>query len=292
MAKKSIVVASVFGLVASIFVAFTGDEAAYEVAQKQPMKLAAMEGLYTGERGAGLVAMGIVNSAKNPGDVQDAFLFEVKIPAVLSLLANREMGSFVPGIDDLVFGNQEENIMGVNTMMDMGKLALTDLYAFKEAKKNRNEPAAAAALGRFKVNEKYMGYGYLDTPEEAVPPVSTVFYSFHLMAILGSMFPVIFGAFLFFTLKGTVTEQRWLLPVGLFTGLLGLLAQQAGWVTAEVGRQPWAIQGLMPVKVATTNLSVTAVQITFAMFAVVFTLLLIAEISIMLKQIAIGPEGH
>jgi cytochrome bd ubiquinol oxidase subunit I len=292
MAKKSIVVAAVFGLVASLFVGFTGDEAAYEVAQKQPMKLAAMEGLYKGERGAGIIAMGIVNDMKAPGDVQDAFLFEVKIPEVLSLLANREAGSFVPGIDDLVYGNKEENIMGVNAMMEKGKLALADLAAFKEARKNKADDTAAAALERFNVNKEFMGYGYLDTPEEAVPPVNIVFNSFHLMAILGSLFPVIFGAFLFYTLKGTVTEKRWLLPVGLFTGLLGLLAQQAGWVTAEVGRQPWAIQGLMPVKVATTNLSTTTVQITFAMFAVVFTLLLIAEISIMLKQIAIGPEGH
>ena len=292
MAKKSIVVASVFGLVASMFVGFTGDEAAYEVAQKQPMKLAAMEGLYTGERGAGIVAMGIINDAKAPGDVQDPFLFEVKVPGLLSLLANRELGSFVPGIDDLVWGNEKENIMGVNTMMEKGRHALSDLAAFKDAKKAGQEDAAAVALERFNVNQQYMGYGYLDTPEEAVPPVAIVFNSFHIMAVLGSLFPVIFGAFLFFSLRGNVTEKRWLLPVGLFTALLGLLAQQAGWVTAEVGRQPWAIQGLMPVKIATTNLSTTSVQITFAMFAVVFTMLLLAEISIMLKQISIGPEGH
>ncbi|MEN8199457.1 MAG: cytochrome ubiquinol oxidase subunit I [Thermodesulfobacteriota bacterium] len=292
MAKKSIIVASVFGLIASCFVGFTGDEAAYEVAQKQPMKLAAMEGLYKGERGAGIVAMGVVNSAKEPGDVQDAFLYEVKIPQVLSLLANRKPGSFVPGIDDLVFGNTEENVMGVNSMMEKGKLALADLSAFKKAKKEKDQAAADAALERFDVNKEFMGYGYLDTPEEAVPPVSTVFYNFHIMAILGTMFPVIFGLFLFYSLKGQLTEKRWLLPVGLFSALFALLAQQAGWVTAEVGRQPWAIQGLMPVKVATTNLSTTSVQITFFMFAAVFTLLLIAEISIMLKQIAIGPEGH
>jgi len=64
-----------------------------------------------------------------------------------------------------------------------------------------------------------------------------------------------------------------------------------GWVVAEVGRQPWAIQGLMPVKVATTNIAVGHVQATFFMFLGVFTLLLIAEIKIMLKQISIGPEG-
>jgi len=292
MAKKSIVVASVFGLVASCFVGFTGDEAAYEVAQKQPMKLAAMEGLYEGERGAGLVAMGIINDMKSPGDVQDPFFYSIKIPQVLSLLANRKPGSFVPGIDDLVWGNKEENIVGVNTMMEKGRYALADLELFKDAKKAGDKSAATAALERFNVNQKYIGYGYLDTPEEAVPPVAIVFNSFHIMAILGSLFPVIFGAFLFFIYKGQIMEKRPLLRVGLFTGLLGLLAQQAGWVTAEVGRQPWAIQGLMPVKIATTNLSTTSVQITFFMFAVVFTMLLIAEIFIMLRQISMGPEGH
>ena len=176
-----------------MFVGFTGDEAAYEVAQKQPMKLAAMEGLYIGERGAGLVGMGIINDAKAPGDVQDAFLYEVKIPGMLSLLANREFGSFVPGIDDLVWGNEKENIMGVNTMMEKGRHALSDLAAFKEAKRAGQEDAAAAALERFNVNQKYMGYGYLDTPEEAVPPVAIVFNSFHIMAILGSLFPVKIG---------------------------------------------------------------------------------------------------
>ncbi|MBU1232121.1 MAG: cytochrome ubiquinol oxidase subunit I [Proteobacteria bacterium] len=292
MAKKSIIVASVFGLISSVFVAFTGDEAAFEVAQKQPMKLAAMEGLYIGEKGAALVAMGIVNSAKKPGDDQEAFLFEVKIPELLSLLANRKPGSFVPGVDDLVYGNEGEGVMGVNAKMEKGQLALADLAAYKKAKKEGSDVGAAEALSRFDVNKDFLGYGYLSTPEEAVPSVPIVFNAFHVMVVLGSLFPVIFAAFLFYALKGTLTEKRWLLPIGLISGLLGFLAQQSGWVVAEVGRQPWAIQGLMPVKVATTNLSTTSVQVTFFMFAAVFTLLLIAEISIMLKQISNGPEGH
>ncbi len=52
-----------------------------------------------------------------------------------------------------------------------------------------------------------------------------------------------------------------------------------------------SVQGLMPVKVATTNIAVGHVQATFFMFLAVFPLLLIAEIKIMLKQISIGPEG-
>ena len=292
MAKRSIVVASVFGIISSVFVGLTGDEAAYEIAQVQPMKLAAMEGLYKGERGADLVAMGIINDAKAPGDVQEPFLFEIKIPGLLSLLANRELGSFVPGIDDLVWGNEKENVMGVNTMIEKGRMALTDLAAFKEAKKNGQEEAAAEALSKFNVNQQYMGYGHLKRPEDAVPPVGYVFNSFHIMVVLGTILPVIFVAFLFFTLKGSITEKRWLLPIGLSAGLLSMIASQAGWVTAEVGRQPWAIQGMLPVDVATSNLSMTSVQITFAMFAAIFTLLLIAEIFIMAKQISIGPEGH
>ena len=76
-----------------------------------------------------------------------------------------------------------------------------------------------------------------------------------------------------------------------FAGLfLGYVASQAGWVVAEVGRQPWAIQGLLPVGVASTRLNVGHVQATFFIFLTLFTALLIAEIGIMVKQIKIGPE--
>lgn len=71
-----------------------------------------------------------------------------------------------------------------------------------------------------------------------------------------------------------------------------MIASQAGWVVAEVGRQPWAIQDLLPVTVARTNLTSGTVQTTFYMFLILFTLLLIAEISIMVKQINIGPEEN
>jgi len=63
-------------------------------------------------------------------------------------------------------------------------------------------------------------------------------------------------------------------------------------VVAEVGRQPWAIQDLLPVTVARSNLTAGTVKTTFFMFLVLFTILLIAEVSIMLKQISIGPEEN
>jgi len=290
MAKKSIIVASVFGLLASVYVCFTGDEAAYAVAQKQPMKLAAIEGLYKGETKAGIVAAGILRGDKQPGDDQDPFLIKIKIPFMLSLLANRSFSSFVPGIDDLVYGNEEQGIEGAASKIAKGKKALIDLASFKQARKENNSQKAEISLANFKKNQDYMGYGYLDKPEETVPPVAIPYYSFHIMVALGMLFPVLFAAFLFYALKGSVAQQKWLLPIGLISSLLGLIAQESGWVMAEVGRQPWAIYGLLPVKVSTTNLAASNVQITFFMFFVVFTLLLAAEIKIMLKQISIGPE--
>ena len=292
MAKRSILVAAIFGLLSSGFVVFTGDEAAYEVAQKQPMKLAAIEGLYDGERGAGIVAFGMMNFAKEVGDKQDAFSFEIRIPELLSLLANRSFGSFVPGINDLVYGNEKENIMGAAQKMEKGKLALASLDTYKVEKKKGNAAEADEALTIFNQNKAHLGYGFLTKPEEAVPPVGLSFSAFHIMVALGSLFPLVCLAYLYFSMKDVLLEKKWLLGLGTSMFFLSLIAHEAGWVVAEVGRQPWAIQGLLPVTVARTNLTTGTVQTTFFMFLVLFAILLFAEIGIMAKQISIGPEEN
>ncbi len=290
MAKRSIVVASVFGFLAASYVGLTGDESAYLVAQNQPMKLAAMEGLYDGEVNAGVVAMGVVNSEKRPGDEQKDFIFAVKVPMALALLANREFGSFVPGINDLVFGNEEQGIVSVGSRMERGQQAIAYLAAYKEAEDNNNEAASQAALQQFNIYKDDMGYGHLAKPSDAVPPVATTFYAFHIMVALGSLFPLVFLLALYFLHRGNLEKQRPFLVVGVLCVPLGYIAQQCGWVVAEVGRQPWTIQGMLPVHVANTNLTTGTVQTTFFIFLGLFTMLLIAEIKIMCKQIQIGPE--
>jgi len=292
MAKKSIAVAATFGVIASAFVGFTGDESAYTAAQVQPMKLAAMEGLWDGEVNADLIAVGIVNPGKKPGDDSEAFQFEIKLPYLLSLLANREFGSFVPGVNDLIYGNAEHGVMGGAEKMALGKEAIQSLALYKQAREQDNQAAAALALSEFNKNQKYIGYGYLEKPEELAPNVPLVFYSFHIMVVLGSLFPLLFVAILFFLYKKNLSEQKWFLRLGVFGMFMGWVASEAGWIVAEMGRQPWAIQGLLPVSIARTNLTTTTVQMTFFMFLIVFTTLLIAEVRIMLKQIQIGPEGE
>jgi len=290
LARKSILVASIFGLISTAYVAFNGDESAYTNASNQPMKLAAYEGLWDGQENAAIVAFGILNSAKRPGDDLEPFNFEVAVPGVLGLLANREFGSFVPGINDLVYGNQEQGIVSVADKMARGQEAIADLTAYKEAKKAMDDAAAATALAKFKVNQEYLGYGYLEKPEDVVPHVGVTFYAFHTMVFLGVLFAIIFLLNLRYILKGTLVEKTWLQLLGLPMFFLAMIASQAGWVVAEMGRQPWAIQDLLPVHVATTNIGAGNVQTTFFMFLIIFTLLLVAEISIMLKQISNGPE--
>jgi len=293
LAKRSIVVAAALGLLASVFTIFNGDESAYEIAQVQPMKLAAFEGLYVGQKNAGLVALGMINPEKKVYDTQEPFIgFNLHIPGLLSLMANRSFGSFVPGMKDLVYGNAEHNILGSVQKMERGKKAVASLDAYKQAKKAGDTSAADVHLAALNENVEFLGYGYLKKPEEAVPPVALSFNAFHVMVFLGSLFPLIFLGYLYFSWKGTLVEKKWLLGLGTITYLLGLIATQAGWIVAEVGRQPWTIQGLLPVSIARTNLTTGTVQATFFMFLALFTLLLVAEICIMVKQINIGPEEN
>lgn len=288
MAGKSILIAAIFGLFASVFTALTGDGSAYRVAQVQPVKLAAMEGLYDGQKGAGLVAAGILNPSKMPGNNEEPFLFKMEIPKMLSILGYRNAGAFVPGINDFIKGNEKNNILSAGDKIIKGKKAVSALAAYKEAKKQNNAAQADSALKVFESDYKFIGYGYLEKPESIIPNIPLTFYGFHIMAALGFYFILLFIIVLFFTLNNRIQHKRFWLRTALWSFPLGFIASMAGWVVSETGRQPWAIQNLLPTSVASSNIDVSSVQITFCMFAVLFTTLLIAEIGIMVKQIKKG----
>jgi cytochrome d ubiquinol oxidase subunit I len=284
-AKKSIVIASVFGLISSVFVGITGDSSAYDVAHKQPMKLAAMEGLYDGEKNADLYAFGFLNNRTDNQNFNG-----IRLPSMLSIMAFRDANAFVPGINDLVNGKNEEGILSAETRMEKGRLAIQALSGYKEAKKNGNTPLASEMLNLFETNYPHFGYGYFDDKNDIVPNVPLTFYSFHLMVALGLFFVLFFAWLLFAVIKDKLTNNKLLLRISLWSVLLGYIASELGWIVAEVGRQPWTIQDLLPVGVATSHLSVGSVQTTFFMFLTIFTVLLIAEIKILTTQIKKGPE--
>jgi len=290
-AKRSIAVACVFGLFSSLFVAFTGDEHAYITARTQPMKLAAMEALWDGKEPTGLIAFGMVNTDKQPGDEVDPFAFKIEIPGMLSLLANRSFASFVPGINDLAYGNEQHQVEGVAEKIRRGRVAVASLADYKAAKKSGDDAVATSSLAIFNQNQDYLGYGYLQSVGEAVPPVAMTFYAFRIMVGLGTFFILLFLVYLYLSYKDKLEDKPLLLKLGVLSVFLGYIASQAGWVVTEVGRQPWAIQDMLPVTVAISNLDSGTVATTFFLFLFLFTALLIAEIKIMTKQISLGPEG-
>lgn len=306
LARKSIIVAAVFGLISSLYVVGTGDMSAKAVSATQPMKLAAIEGLYQGSENAPLMAFGILTKTDTPLKDEDKFLIkmEVPVPGMLSLLAFGNFDAFVPGVIDLVQGNPDYGIISYYEKMERGYKAQQVLAEFKDIK-DKNSPRYAELYAMFKDKEflnnyfKYFGYGSFYSPDKAkmeqnalqlIPNIPISFYSFHIMVALGFLFIIIFILFLFLAIKDRLTGNKWLFILGIVSVPLAFIASEAGWIVAEVGRQPWVIQDLMPTLTAVTKIDSTSVIITFWMFAVIFTLLLIAEIKIMVTQIKKGAD--
>jgi cytochrome bd ubiquinol oxidase subunit I len=298
LAKKSILVASVFGLISSFYLVLTGDNSTRTIAHDQPMKFAAIEGLYNGSEGAGLVAIGLFSTSEtdpNNENLKD-FTMKIEIPNFLSYMAFLDWNAFVPGIHDLIDGNEKYGYMPAAEKIERGEKAIITLRQFKAAKKAGNEELAQKLRAELTSDDfqenyfKYFGYGFIENPNDLVPSVPLTFYSFHIMVGLGFMFVLLFIFSLLFLLKGTLTEKRWFLRIAVIAIPLAYLASQAGWIVAEVGRQPWVVQDLMPTMAGVTRISAGSVQTTFWLFAALFTILLIAELKIMFRQIKIGPK--
>lgn len=270
-AQASIRVAACVGLVAVAVVMGTGDRSGIEIGKHQPMKLAAAEGL---ERGGTQVAFSIV-----PG---------VEIPGMLSLLATHDINGYVPGTQDIIDGytdNEGVTHPSAQEKMERGRIAV-DAFATYRANYDTDLQVAAKAKETFNKHKDYFGYGYIEKAEDLVPNVDIVYWAFRIMVGGGSFLVLVLLLQLWYLRKGTLANKRWLLYIGVLSIPIVYMAGQAGWVVAEVGRQPWAIQDLMPVGVAISQLPTSSVQTTFFLFLALFTLLLVAEVRIMCKAIA------
>ena len=301
MARRSIAIASAFGFVFALVTAFTGDRSGAIVARVQPMKLAAMEALYDGEEGAPLTVVGLLRPEGQRTCDDNAFYFKIGIPKLLSLMSFRSADAFVPGINDLVYGNEERGILSTAEKMSRGRRAIDQLGRYHEAREKGDEaamheverlfdastPEGAAFLRDYYA---YFGYGYLRSPQETVPNVPLVFYSFRVMVGAGCFFILLCAVVWWLNRRDRLAGKRWLLRVMILSIPLAYLASQAGWIVAEVGRQPWTIQNLLPACVSGSHIAATPVAVTFFIFLALFTVLLAAELAIMLRQIKIGPN--
>ncbi len=274
-AVRSMLIGGIVGLVGSALVMLSGDSSGVHAAEFQPMKLAAAEGLEDGGKG---VAFTIV-----PG---------VKVPHVLSFLATHDWNGYVPGINDILNGytdNKGNVVPSVADKMQMGRKAIDALAQYRELRLT-NPEAAAEARAVLEENVQYMGYGHLEKVEDVIPPVGIVFWAFRFMIGLGMLVALVLLLATWFSWKEKIEPKRWLLWAAIVCIPLTYIAGQCGWIVAEVGRQPWTIQGLLPVNVAISSLSAGAVKTTFFIFLAVFALFLAIEIRILIGAIRKGPE--
>jgi len=285
-AKRSIIVASAFGLASALCVVVLGDESGYMVSQNQKMKLAAIEGMWQTEPApAGFNVVGIPDEADHEVD------FAVKLPWVLGIIATRSLNQRIPGIDDLVAGNAERIRNG-----------LVAYDALARLQQNRADAAAATAL-RDHVAD--LGYAlllkrFVDDPRKAdaatiakaaastVPDVDTLFWSFRIMAAIGFYLIGLF-ALLFWDASHRNFGRLWLLRVAVWSLPLPWIAAELGWVVAEYGRQPWAIDGILPTFLAASSVSAAQVWFTLTGFVLFYSALLVIDVMLMRKYIIMGP---
>ncbi|MDE6536627.1 MAG: cytochrome ubiquinol oxidase subunit I [Muribaculaceae bacterium] len=281
-----------FGLFGLLLTMYTGDGSAVEVTKHQPMKLAAMEGLYHGQEGQGFTAFAILNPDKDWNNDEDEYIFEIAVPRMLSILARHDANAYVPGITDIIEGRDIVNGDTINTVsykerIERGKAAQAALRAYDAALAQNDTAAMAVAKADLQKDFKYFGYGYFKDVKDAIPPIGVTFWCFRIMCYLGGYFLLFFIVALLLAYKSQLLQKSaWIQWIGMVSVPFMWVCSEAGWAVAEVGRQPWTVQDLLPTQAAISDIPASSVIVTFWLFAAVFTLLLIAEVSIMCRQIS------
>ena len=290
LARRSLRMAALFGVIASVGVISLGDALGFINGAKQPMKLAAMEGLWQTEQ-----APAPFNLVAFPSQSQERNLFEIQVPYVLSILVAHNFSTPVKGIKEL----QQEAAKRIEN----GIPALAALQALQK------NPGDTQALAQFNAHKQDLGYAYLvkryapdvsaATPaqiekaaKDTTPEVWIVFWAFRLMVALGFLM-------LFFLIWATLLSLRgqemrspaflkfapWMIPAGF-------LACEMGWVTAEIGRQPWTVYGQLPTWISASTHSVAYMVFSLIGFVTLYSIFIVVEMYLMFKFARKGPEEH
>ena len=294
LAKRSMTVAASFGLASALSVVVLGDESGYLSTEHQKMKLAAIEAMWKTESApAAFTAIGF------PDQQARETHYAVHIPWAMGLIGTRSLTTEIPGIEELV--------KRAETQIRDGLLAYDALQQIRAVPAGTAVPQQAQAA--FEAHGHALGYAlllkrYVDDPRQAtaqhiaqaawdtVPPVAPLFWTFRVMVGLGFFFIVLMGTFFWLSARRRLDAHPWLLKLAVWSIPLPWIAAECGWIVAELGRQPWVIEGVLPTAVAVSNLGASTVLFTIAGFVAIYTVLLIIEWKLMLKAIRKGPELH
>jgi cytochrome d ubiquinol oxidase subunit I len=326
LALESMKIGAWVGLVGALLAGMTGHKSAQDVAEVQPMKLAAMEALYNGGTDVGLTAVAWVNPFCQPNYAWDEEPpMKIEMPYALSFMATNDIHGYVPGINDILNGYTKPDGSvepSIDEKIARGKKAIAALAEYRKLSSElRTESGefATAQLNILKENMPYFGYGYIKDKNDIVPYIPVNFWAFRIMVGLGCLFILYFVVLLLLMYDVpffSVFTRRLLATIGILpetaadsprqlTGLpawhywlaialipLGYIASESGWLVAEFGRQPWTIQDMLPTWASVSDLNAGSVALTFILFLILFTTMLAVEINILLKQIKKGPDNE
>jgi cytochrome d ubiquinol oxidase subunit I len=289
VAKRSMAVAASFGLACSLSVVVLGDESGYVAGENQRMKIAAIEAEWNTEPPpAAFTVFGFPDVAARQTHAA------VKVPWALGLIATRSTDTPVAGIFELVERARVRIASGIQAHAALQAL--------------RANPADADAKARFEEHQSDLGYGllllrYVSNPALAtpaqidaaawstVPNVPVLFWSFRLMVGLGFFFIALFAGAFYLATRHRLERNRWFLRMAFFSLPLPWIAAELGWVVAEYGRQPWAIDGVLPTFLGVSATPASNIIVSLAGFVFFYSALAIVDIYLMTRMIRRGPEG-
>ncbi len=133
--------------------------------------------------------------------------------------------------------------------------------------------------------------GLKDFAKKDRPPVNVVFQAYHIMIGIGTLLIIISLLAAFFWWRKSIFDKKWFLKILLVAVLLPQIANQIGWVVAEVGRQPWIVYNLLRTSDALSK-SVTANQVTFSLifFTLIYLLIFVLFLFLLDRKIKHGPD--
>jgi len=289
IAKRSMAVAASFGLACALSVVVLGDESGYLASENQKMKVAAIEAEWRTEPPpASFTAFGLPDSKAHT--TRDA----VRIPWLLGLIATRSDDRPVLGIFDLV--------ERAKVRIGSGMQAHAALQAL------RANPSDAFARAQFEGHQADLGYGLLllrytsnpalATPEQieqaawsTVPDVPVLFWCFRFMVGLGLFFIALFASAFYLSARHRFEEKRWFLKLAFYSLPLPWIAAELGWIVAEYGRQPWAVDGFLPTFLGVSATPVGNVLLSLTGFIIFYSALAIVDVYLIVRTVRRGPEG-
>ena len=286
LARRSIIVASAFGLASSLSVVVLGDESGYTVSESQKMKLAAIEAMWEAEPApAGFTLFALPDAETRTNR------FEIKVPWALGLIATRSTDTVLPGIAELE--------AQAKSRIHSGLIAYDALERLRADRSDQQARATidahAGDLGHALLLKKYVAdprqadeATIAKAAADTIPHVAPLFWAFRLMVALGFFFIALFGFAFWKACKRDFTGKVFL-RLCLFSLPLPWLGTSLGWIVAEYGRQPWAVDGMLPTFLGSSSLDPAKVAFSFAGFVILYTSLLIVDVVLMRKTILLGP---